>query len=57
MGTADTIAAALAKARALADARHAQIIQSMEMSRVDREILLATGWLQEIMFSNKYYKN
>jgi Fic/DOC family len=47
--TADIIAAALSRARAKADAHNAQIIHSAEISRSDREILLATGWLQEII--------
>lgn len=45
----DAIAAALSRARTIADNKQAQIIQSDEMSRADREILLATGWLQEII--------
>jgi hypothetical protein len=47
--TADIIAAALSRARAKADAHNAQIIHSAEISRTDRETLLATGWLQEII--------
>jgi hypothetical protein len=43
------IAAALSRARAVADAKHGQIIQSTELSRADREILISTGWLQEII--------
>ncbi|TAK78555.1 MAG: cell filamentation protein Fic, partial [Gammaproteobacteria bacterium] len=49
MATPDAIAAALARVRILADASHTHIIQSADMSRPDREILLATGWLQEII--------
>jgi hypothetical protein len=40
---------ALSRVRAKADARNAHIIQSEEISRSDREILLAAGWLQEII--------
>ncbi len=49
MTTSDAIAAALFRARVAADTRGAQIIQTTEVSRADREILLATGWLQEII--------
>lgn len=45
----EVIAAALVRVREIADSRHANIIQSEEISRADRELLLATGWLQEII--------
>lgn len=47
--TSDLIAAALTRARTKAESRNAQIIQSSELTRAEREILLAAGWLQEIM--------
>jgi len=49
MSTQDSIATALLEARKIADRYHAQIISSSEISRSSREILLATGWLQEII--------
>jgi len=49
MEKAELIAAALSRVQAQADAEHAQIIQSTLISRPDRELLLATGWLQEII--------
>lgn len=49
MPTPTLIAAALSRAKTQADKRHTQIIKSDELSRTDREILLATGWLQEII--------
>lgn len=49
MSTSTIIAAALSRARSVADTKRAQIIQSAELSRADREILIATGWLKEII--------
>ena len=43
------IAAALSRVRAQADVGGGQIIRSSTMTRSDREVLLATGWLQEII--------
>lgn len=43
------IAAALTRVRAAADTRDAHILQSAEILRPDRELLIATGWLQEII--------
>lgn len=45
----ERIADALSRVRAKADTYGAQIIHSEEISRADREILVATGWLQEII--------
>lgn len=49
MTASNVIAAALERVRILADTRHTQIVLSAEMTRGDREILLAAGWLQEII--------
>ena len=49
MARSDNIAAALSRVRIKAEAGGAQVIQSIDISRADRELLLATGWLQEIM--------
>ena len=43
------VADALSRVRIQADNRHAQIVRSAEISRSDRELLITTGWLQEIM--------
>lgn len=45
----DAIAAALFRVRSITDSKGVQIVQSDEMIRADREVLLATGWLQEII--------
>lgn len=45
----DNIAAALSRVRTQAATQNGQIIQSSKISRSDREVLLATGWLQEII--------
>lgn len=45
----DAIAEALARVRVQVDKQHAQIIHSNDLARGDRETLIATGWLQEIM--------
>ncbi len=49
MATREAISAALTRAKAAADSQHAQIIYSAQLSRADRELLCATGWLQEII--------
>ncbi|MHB1948258.1 MAG: Fic family protein [Gammaproteobacteria bacterium] len=49
MVTPTLIAAALARVRSIADTRHSQIVASSEIQRADRELLVATGWLQEII--------
>lgn len=49
MSASENIANALSRARAKADLHHAHIIQTKDLTRTDREILLATGWLQEII--------
>jgi len=50
--TVDThikIADALTRVKQIADARGAHIIKSSEINRVDRELLIRTQWLQEII--------
>jgi hypothetical protein len=47
--TSTLIAAALARVKTKTENRQSHIIQSHELSRADRELLLATGWLQEII--------
>lgn len=49
MTTSAIIADALSRARAIADSRDAHIIKPDDLSRSDREVLLATHWLQEII--------
>lgn len=49
MERTDAIAAALSRVRARAQARDAQIVHSAEISRTDREFLLSSGWLQEVI--------
>lgn len=49
MFTNDTIADALSRVRFQCDRHRAHIVHSSEISRADREILLRTGWLQEII--------
>ena len=47
--TTDLIAEALARVKAIADTHNAHIVESSEILRADRELLLTTGWLQEII--------
>jgi hypothetical protein len=49
MFTNDAIAAALSRVREKATAKSSPVVQSTELSRSDRELLLKTGWLQEII--------
>jgi len=49
MARQQMIADALERVTAQANKKHAQIISSSEISRTDRELLLASGWLQEII--------
>lgn len=49
MGTPSLIAAALGRVRKVTEARQAQIVATAEVHRTDRELLLKTGWLQEII--------
>ncbi|MGD9108963.1 MAG: Fic family protein [Gammaproteobacteria bacterium] len=49
MDLPQNIAAALERVKAVTSKRGAEIIQSQEIKRADRELLLRTNWLQEIM--------
>lgn len=49
MITSDAIAAALSRVRSKADKTKSQVIKSVDISRADREILVRTGWLHEII--------
>ncbi|MCK4609106.1 MAG: Fic family protein [Gammaproteobacteria bacterium] len=45
----EAIIQALSRVREQAEAKNGQIVCSTDISRSDRELLVATGWLQEIM--------
>ncbi len=49
MNTPQHIANALERVKSITSHRNADIIQSKEMERTDRELLLRTQWLQEII--------
>ncbi len=49
MATSQGIADALIRVRAQADSRHAEIVNTNDILRNDRQLLLKTGWLQEII--------
>ena len=49
MDTPKNIAAALSRIKQITEKRHADIVQSKEIARADRELLIKTKWLQEIM--------
>jgi hypothetical protein len=49
MLTNDVITQTLSRVREAADQHHGQIVHTSEILRADRELLMRTGWLQEII--------
>jgi len=49
MAKPQVIAAALSRVKTAISSKKSQIVYSAEISRSDRELLLSTGWLQEII--------